>query len=663
MSPSQLLQGLNEQQREAVATTAAPLCILAGAGSGKTRVLTRRIAYRSATGTADPRRVLALTFTRKAATEMRGRLRQLGMRDNVNAGTFHGIAYAQLRSWWGDRGAKPPELLDRKVGFVGRLIPRAMESVTPFDIIVEIEWAKARLITPETYAAEVDRFDRKTPVSAARVADLFARYEEEKQRRNLVDFDDLLGLCARALRHDREFGAAQRWRANHLFVDEFQDVNPLQFRLLTEWLGDSADLCVVGDPNQAIYAWNGADASYLTDFRRHFRSATTIELRQNYRSTPQILAVANTVLGTGRGLIPNVADGPLPKIRSYPSDVAEAEGIARNARDARPPGGRWADQAVLVRTNAQLTTIEKAFRAAKIPVHTRSGAGLLEQDAVKRALRTMARTPSLDVAIADLQQVVSEISEESASVEDALKTANLEALIQLGTEFRIIDPQGGPAAFEAWLRATVGNEANTYGDAVDLATFHAAKGLEWPVVHIGGMERGLVPIGHAKDQSSRAEERRLAYVALTRAEQELHLSWAAERTFGTRTAERYASPYLEDVELALQALAEGRSPNDLVQRVSAERAKLREKRAGEASAAQRKKKPGEDPVLDALKAWRLRTARAANVPAFVVFSDKTLEAVAEAKPTTHKALLKISGIGPVKVTRYGDDLLEVLTGL
>src|SRR5438445_4235864 len=265
MAHERLFDGLNPSQREAGATDAEPLCILAGAGSGRTRVLTRRIAYRVAEGTADARHVVALTFTRKAAGELSGRLAALGVRDDVVAGTFHAIAYAQLRRRWADRGERPPALLDRKLRLLGPLLPRRRPAaVQAADLAAEIEWAQARLIGPRDYEPAAELAGRRPPIPGSAMADLYERYGAEKRRRGLVDFDDLLLRCADALATDAEFAAAQRWRFRHLFVDEFQDVNPAQHQLLAGWLGNRADLCVVGDPDQAIYAWNGADAGYLT---------------------------------------------------------------------------------------------------------------------------------------------------------------------------------------------------------------------------------------------------------------------------------------------------------------------------------------------------------------------------------------------------------------
>ncbi|MBK5221852.1 MAG: ATP-dependent DNA helicase UvrD2 [Acidimicrobiia bacterium] len=677
MDPDRLLDDLNDAQRAAVTSTAAPLCIIAGAGSGKTRVLTRRIGHRVATGDADPRHVLALTFTRKAAGELGKRLRALGMRDTVAAGTFHSVAYAQLRARWTERDVRPPELLDRKVRFVAGLVPRDVKAV---DVVGEIEWATARRIGPGTYVHEASLANRTPPVPAKVVASVFERYEEAKRQRRMIDFDDLLRLCIRDLA-DPEVAAAQRWRFRHLFVDEFQDVNPLQFDLLKGWLGDRPDLCVVGDPNQAIYAWNGADAGYLTDFERWFPGSGQVELSENYRSSPQILAVANAVLSPSRPksspLRANRPEGPAPTIVKYANDDSEAKGIARAVRDAHSPGSRWSSQAVLVRTNAQTALVGEALRSAGIPHRVRGGTGLLEQAEVRTALANLRRHPgTYTAAIADLAASIGDgepATDDEAEVptdqSDAVaeRRASLEMLVRLAHDYERIDPIPSVSSFAGWLSATVGSDSPDR-DAVDVTTFHAAKGLEWPIVHLGGLEHGLVPIGHAKTAGALAEERRLFYVAVTRAEQRLRCTWAETRTFGQRTMNREASPYLEQVEAAASmAVLAGEGPSDWKAFLRHEREKLattdpRSPRTGRRG--RRGAPAGLDPddteIFEALKRWRATKAKAAGVPAYVVFSDATLVAVAGARPSNRSQLRSLPGIGPVKIERHGDELLAVV---
>ena len=639
---------------------APTLVIEAGAGSGKTRVLTRRIAHQAHNGQIDPRHVLALTFTRKAAGELANRLRSLGLRDSVAAGTFHAAAYAQLRGRWADRGIDPPTLLDRKVGFIARLVGSGSKA-SPIELASEIEWAKARMVLPSQYPAAVNAEGRRTPVDASEMADIFKRYESEKQRRRLVDFDDLLRLCARELAEDREFTAALHWRYRHVFVDEFQDVNPLQFALLRAWVGGRDDICVVGDPNQAIYGWNGADAHYLTDFGDHFPEAETIILDQNYRSSPQILTAADSVLaGNGQrsGLKANRPDGIEVHVGSFPTDRAEAAGVARAVRDLHRPGASWSAQAVLVRTNAQAALFEGALAKARIPFRVRGSRPLCDDPDVKRALSTISRSSVLfEVAVNDFE---AELIADSDPDQDAHtdRQATLQTLVRLARDYMALDQQPTATGFAHWLRDTTGGaESDPTGDAVYVSTFHAAKGLEWPIVHLAGLEDGLTPIGHAKTPDALAEERRLIYVAMTRAEQTLRCTWAEKRTFGSRTVARRPSPYLAN--LSGQRATEQDRP-DTRAGIGGARASLRAVKGTGRRAPDGDLDEDGQRAFAALKGWRADEARKAGVPAFVVFHDKTLAAIAAAHPETADDLLAISGIGPVKAQRYGSAVLAAV---
>jgi len=681
-----LLDGLDPSQQEAVVSEAAPLCILAGAGSGKTRVLTRRIAHRVTVGSAEAGRTLVLTFTRKAAGELRSRLQSLGVRDQVAAGTFHGIAYTQLRRRWADRGEMAPTLLESKVRLLAPLLSRARnESRNPAlvhtpDLATEIEWAKARMVTPARYEAAAQVSGRRLQFPLATMAAIFQHYEDDKRRRRMVDFDDLLAGCVQALEDDPEFAAGQRWRFHHFFVDEFQDVNPVQFRLLRAWLGERLDLCVVGDPNQSIYAWNGADPMLLTEFPQHFAGAEVLHLDHNHRSTPQVVSVASAVLGPSQ--VPPKAtrpDGPLPVIRRFETDDAEGRGIARILRRAHAPGVGWARMAVLTRTNAQLVLLEEHLRSAGVPCRHTGDGSLLRQAEVRAALAHMRRSTAGTTFTSRLSDVEA-MSLEPGSLEPGSlepggeanrdehsgneRRLNLQTLVRLGRDYAALDPAGSVDGFLAWLRAGGRGEGPQQGtDAVELTTFHRAKGLEWSVVVVAGLEDGLVPIGRARTPEAEEEERRLLYVALTRALDEVHCTWAEHRTFASRTMARSHSPYLEPVEAAIATMAPGgdAGPVGIPARVRAQRDELRERRhrapiAGAGTAG------GEaaESALATLRAWRSATARASGVPAFVIFHDATLGALAEARPSTRAELLALPGLGAVKAERYGDTLLALL---
>ena len=747
---ARLLEGLDESQRHAVTVEAAPLCVLAGAGSGKTRVLSRRIAWRVANESATGRHVLALTFTRKAAGELRERLAVLGVRDQVAAGTFHAVAYAQLRRWWADQGRAAPVLLDRKGALLHRLIgspsgsldrrggtrragasdpsssdgesDQAASLVGP--LAAEIEWAKARLVEPDAYVDAAVGADRRPPLAPSEVAQVYSGYEAEKRRRGLVDFDDLLIALAAAMETEEELAAAQRWRFRHLFVDEFQDVNPAQWRLLSAWLGTRTDLCVVGDPNQAIYGWNGADPGMLATFAHRRPDATVVQLDANYRSSPQVLSVAAAVLshdarraGPRTPLRAHCPDGPVPDVVSYDSDRAEAAGIARRLRQARLPGTSWSRLAVLARTNAQLVLVEEALAAARIPCRVAPGAAFARRPEVQAALVRLKQSPrwhTLETAIRDLE--LSAAAEEEAHrqteetltghagspsgademidrkrVDAAERALALGTLARLAREYQALEQGASVEGFVVWLASTLAGEqpGEASGDAVELTTFHRAKGLEWPVVFVAGLEEGLVPIAHAVSMEAEAEERRLLYVALTRAQLELHCSWARRRTLGHRAMTRCPSPYLEAIEAVSRALVTGERLADVPRLIQEERRRLLTVATGTAST--RARRPGgrvrghelrqahdlrqagppfrrpadlmarsaEPKLLEALRTWRARSARAAGVPPHVVLHDTTLAAVAASRPSSMEELVGLPGLGPLKANRYGAELLDL----
>ena len=686
-APTHLLEGLTPAQRTAVTTTASPLCILAGAGSGKTRVLTRRIAWRAGIGDLDPRRVLALTFTRKAAGELTSRLRSLGLREQVAAGTFHAVAYAQLRTRWAERDIAPPVLMTRKVGFVAQLLSSSERSTPAIDFVAEIEWAKARMVDPDRYAAVASAAGRRPPISFEATARVYERYETERRAKRMIDFDDMLRVCLRDIEADEAFAASQRWRFAHLFVDEFQDVNPLQHALLEAWRGDRDDLCVVGDPNQAIYSWNGADPELIRTFATRHPGAEVVRLTDNHRSSPQILAVANALLVGGRGVdhegtqLATRPDGPVPSIRDFADERTEAAMIARAVRDHHGPGARWSSQAVLVRINAQIPILEEAMRNASIPFRVRGAAPLLDQPEVKAALAQLRRSsaPFTD-ALHDLALSV-ETDDPALDTElAAQRRANIDAVVQMGRDYLAIEDPPTTNGFLLWLTATTrADQPDPSGDAVELMTFHAAKGLEWPVVHLAGLEQGYLPINHAKTPEAWAEERRLFYVACTRAERELLCTWSRTRTFGERSVPRDRSEFLDAFAVACDALESGVDPVAV-----GKGARPTGGRAGATASTRRptgrrtgagrgpRPRPGSypegldpehRPLFDALRAWRSERSKEADVPAFVVCNDHTLAEIARRRPADRTSLRAVNGMGEIKVSRFGDEILAIVASI
>ena len=666
-----LLEGLDATQREAVTSPAAPLAILAGAGSGKTRVLTRRIAWQASHGALEPAHALAVTFTRKAAGELRARLTRLGVRQSVTAGTFHAIALAQLRRRAADQGRSMPGLLERKVRLLVPMMPgRGSEAgLQAADIAAEIEWAKARLVRPEGYEVAVATAGRVPPRSPSEVATLYNRYEREKRKRGVVDFDDLIWSCADLLERDAEFAATSRWRFRHLFVDEFQDASAAQFRLLAGWLGDRAELCVVGDPDQAIYGFAGADPSYLTAFKARFSvdrfpAVGVVRLGSNYRSSPQVVAAATAVLGARPQAVRAARpEGPSPSITAYATDEAEAAGVARALRDAHGPERAWRRMAVLYRINAQSALFEEALSRAGIPYRVRGNSRFLDRPEVKvglDALRAAAKqSPGRRFAehLADLTEDAAGLPEE--------RREHADALARLGREY--VEAEGGTGSvdgFLAFLHAALrgDDDGGVSGDAVELLTFHRAKGLEWDSVFVTGLERGLVPISHAKTTAALDEEQRLLYVALSRAERALHLSWARQRTMGLRTLHRNASPWLARIEHALDPVGDRTPPADVATRLREAREKVARAGAGSSKATPSKipTDPADSELMAALVEWRRRLARASGVPAYVIFHDTTLAALATARPNTPAELLSVAGVEPVKAGRYGEAVLALV---
>lgn len=641
-----LLTGLSEAQREAVAADDSMLCVLAGAGSGKTRVLTRRVAWLADSERIDPAHALILTFTRKAASELTRRLAGLGLDHGVATGTFHSVAYAQLRARWADRGVRAPRLIDRRRPLFGEVLPE-LDRATVGRALGELDWARARLIGPGEYP----NADRSPPIDAERLAEAFVAYAELKKRRRLVDFDDLLGFACRDLHADQTYAEAIQWRFRHFFVDEFQDVNPLQSALLDAWRSEREDLCVVGDPDQAIYGWNGADATHLIDFAQR-PDVRTIALHENFRSAPAVVAMANQVLDANRPL-PHVHRGADadPILVGHADDRAEAAAVARAARDAHRPGSTWSAQAVLVRTNAQTALIQDACAAAGVPYRVRGGRTFVDHPTVASAVESLRRASGgLRQFLPDLRAL--DLGEKPAN--DA--TEHLDVVVRLAVDQLRIDRDTTAAAFADLLATAAESEViGPSADAVDILTFHAAKGLEWPVVHLAGLEDGYVPTWRARSPAELAEERRLLYVAMTRARDQLTMHWARERSFGERTVERLRSPFLRVFDEHRLDLPEQPAPGV--------RSSMRDRRQD--LDHNEPFNVAHDALHATLLAWRSQAARAAGVDPGAVLSDEVLLQIAHRRPSTHDELAEVAALSAVRRQRYGDTVLRLVaeTGL
>ncbi len=687
---SDLLEGLNDAQREAVTASTGPVAIAAGAGTGKTRVVAHRAAYAVATGVVDERRILLVTFTEKAGREMAARVAGLGLR-SVTARTFHSAALAQLRHFWPSwRGEESvPEVLGDKFRIVSplaRRLPGGYRFTPTKDLIDEIEWAKSRRLGPESYAG---RAERTPPIPVELFVRLFRDYERAKRRQGVIDFDDILSLTVDLLEDDRE-AAEQVWsRYSWFTVDEFQDTTPLQYRLLELWLGERRDVCVVGDEDQTIYSFAGATPAHLISFGDRFEGARVIPLLENYRSSPQVLELANRLLAaTGRSkrLTATRGDGPKPKIVSMTDGDAETARVVESVRGLIGEGVAANEIAVLVRLNAQIATFEAVFTRAGIPYQVR-GQHFFERRDVKSAIEELRRVsdalagdelveavverwgsrlgfdPEADVegrearerqaALVTLLAIVREtaagsvVPTESDGPAGSGESVNGEAALSASPALSARD------AVMVKLSARAERERAGSADGVELLTYHRAKGLEWDAVFMPSLEEGLLPVAQAgDDDAALAEERRLLYVGITRARVHLSLSWAQQRESASgKLQRRTMSRFLRDLGAVPPAGS-----------VSAART-----RSGSASGSRGAgSRPPVDisdvdmPLLDALKAWRLERAREDQVPAYVVANDATLAEIATRRPATDSALLDVSGIGPSKLEKYGHDILRIV---
>ena len=664
VDPTALLADLDPEQLDAVKATSGAVVIHAGAGSGKTRVISRRTAYAIATEVVPADQVLVVTFTDKAATEMVARLRSLGL-PGVTARTFHAHALSQLRHFWpaGHEGAPLPDLLDSKLPIISRLarqLPGHYRFTPSKDLADEIEWAKARRIAPTAYEREAAAAHREPPIPVDLFARIFADYERAKVRANRIDFDDLLVETVILLEGDADAAATVRARKSWFSVDEYQDTNPLQQRLLELWLGDRDDLCVVGDEDQTIYTFTGATSDYLTEFTARHPGAREITLSRNYRSSPEILSLANKLLaseGRRKQLVATVPAGQAPSIRGFANGDAELAAIVASIRglvgDPEATGAlrsgmtQAAEIAILVRINAQIPPIEAALTKARIPFRVR-GQRFFERQEVREVLRLLKKLPETATGpmLAHLveERLITEMGylagDDSGGPAARERTASLALVIELAQEAAVADPTINSAGLLAEFSGRATAEAEGSADGVNLLTYHRAKGLEWDAVFLPQLEEGTLPIRQAKTDHEIAEERRLLYVGLTRARRHLALTWAE-----MRDSRRRPSRFL--------AALEGRA--SVPGRVNIIPG------APMNAGATRRARDEDSPLMNALVEWRLTAARSDGVPAYVIAPDTLLIDIAAQRPTTIPALRRMKGMGPSRLARYGNEIIEITT--
>jgi DNA helicase-2/ATP-dependent DNA helicase PcrA len=655
-----VLAGLDPEQEEAARAIRGPVCILAGAGTGKTRTITHRIAYAVRTGAVPVGQLLAVTFTARAAGEMRTRLRALGVGrgaggPGVQALTFHAAALRQLR-YFGPRvlGGPVPELVDNKIRLVATAAAQAgvreTDRAALRDLAAEIEWAKVTLCPPSLYPARSAEAGREPPVPAGTIVAVMAAYEEAKARAGVLDFEDLLLVTAAAIEEHRDVAEELRSRYRHFVVDEYQDVSPLQQRLLDAWLGGRDDLCVVGDPNQTIYSFTGATPDHLLSFPRRFPGATVVRLVRDYRSTPQVVQLANRVLDrrSALRLVGQRAAGPEPTFAEYDDEPAEAASVSAACRAKLDAGTPASEVAVLFRVNAQSEVYERALADAGVPYVLRGGLRFFDRTEIREALlllRGAARSAESGEKLADLvRDVLSALSWSAGSAPAGgaarERWESLAALVGVAEELAAVQPDAGLGDFLAELEQRAAAQHAPTVQGVTLASLHAAKGLEWDAVFLVGLVEGTVPIQYAVTDEQVAEERRLLYVGVTRARESVALSWALSRAPGgrrTRRRTRFLHGIAPEAAAGRVAPARRRGAVELPDGADTE-------------------------LFGRLRAWRSARAEAQKVPAYVVFTDATLAELAVRQPADVPDLVAVPGIGQSKLDRYGEDVLAIVRG-
>jgi DNA helicase-2/ATP-dependent DNA helicase PcrA len=616
------LDGLNPEQRRAAEAVRGPVCILAGAGSGKTTTITRRIAQQVAAEAFAPTQIMAVTFTDKAAGELRARLAALGVQ-RVRAGTFHSAALRQLRHF---APATVGKILPSKA-LVLRQIANSLPAPFKFrpagDLATEIEWAKNRRIGVARYRAEAE--GREPPIPANLMHRVYRDYEKRKESEGALDFEDLLELTVQLFERDPQ--ACETFRAQYraFTVDEYQDVNLLQQELLEHWLGERDDLCVVGDDYQSIYAFTGAGPEHLLDVPKRYPNALVVRLEENYRSTPQVLELANRLVpklgGAEKVLRPTLADGPEPIVRAFATPEAEGRDIVAAIRTL---GVSLEEVAILCRTNARLTDFEELLHNAHIPFQ---GASLLQRDAARRIVRRLERLAGVDA-----EEAVRAAATEAGWLEqlpdklgdrELVRQTDLARLVALAEVF-----DGDAVAFVKDLRRRF-DPGGDSAKGVHLLTLHRAKGLEFEAVFLPRLEEKELPSRQARTAAEIAEERRLLYVGMTRAKHVLWVTWS-----GT------ASRFLADLGVSVPKVVGDPKPKSAKGKFVPT--------------------PGSDGLYHELAVWRRARADEDEVPPYVVFDNKTLDAIARTRPQTLRDLSALPGIGPAKLERYGAEVLALV---
>ena len=686
METAAIFQGLNEQQRVAVEAVSGPVCILAGAGSGKTTTITRRIANQVLTRAFEPASIMAVTFTDRAAGEMRQRLERLGVQ-GVRARTFHSAALAQLRFFSPEQ---PPQILPSKamaLRQIANTLPKPYRFRPAADLATEIEWAKNRRISHETYADSIG--DRTPPIPVDLMASVYSRYERGKQERGLIDFEDLLEVTIQMFHRDEWMRERFAEKYRTFTVDEYQDVNLLQETLLRQWVGIRDDLCVVGDDYQSIYGFTGATPDYLLEMPGRFVGTKVVRLETNYRSTPQVLAIANRLVpklgGAEKVLEAHRGEGPEPQLRRFRDASGEIQALVQRITTLHEEGLALEDIAILYRVNFRSEDYEEALAQAGIPYQVTDGA-FLSRAVGRQMLSALKRSSSTAVAddvvkLAVRAGYIEDPSDDLGALE-LTRQNDLARFIRLAQEFDDGVRTGSDFVADVELRFAGAGQ----GRGVNLLTYHRAKGLEFEAVFLPRVEEGELPFKRARSDDAIAEERRLFYVGITRAKTHLTITWVND---GRRKGSPFVTELMQDgerkplarseprigiaAEVGLEVSVSGGYHGTIVELeddravVELDGGSLLTIPFGEVVTCGGKSLPLDPPgdaqdqeLLAALKKWRLEKAKADGMPAFVIFHDSTLEAIASSKPSTIEELGTVSGVGPTKLERYGDDIIELV---
>jgi len=701
VSPDALLDDLDPEQRQVATALTGPVAVIAGAGTGKTRAITYRIAYGVATGTYNPTSVLAVTFTTRAAGELRARLQQLGAY-GVQARTFHSAALRQAQYFWPRvYGGELPQVLDNRMGLVAEAAGRLRVRVdTPGlrDLVSEISWAKVSNVSAEDYPRLAAQHTRQLasydPETVSRV---FAAYEKAKRDRGRIDFEDIL-LCAAALMSEHaDIAETIRRTYRHLVVDEYQDVSPLQEALLNLWRGNRAELCVVGDPAQTIHSFAGAQAAYLTGFGQRFPAATVIRLVRDYRSTPQVVRCANSIMAApkddaGRsGFRPVVlqaqqSTGPEVEFVESPDESTEAADVADWLAQQAADGVDFRDMAVLFRINAQSPPIEQALADRNIPYLVRGGERFYERPEVRQTLLTLRTATRAGTgteqgsAVEQVKDVLITLGWTQQPPEGAgalrERWESLAALLTVAEDLQAeadVAAAAGDGSAEPLTLAVVSAELDRRAETqhvptaqgVTISTLHSAKGLEWDAVALLGIHEGSLPFVLATSPEQISEEQRLLYVGVTRARRLLRVSWSRTRSGNghARTPSRFLQPVLPD---SLRGPANGQRS---ARRSRHSALSMHCQSCGRSLTGAAERKIGrhldcpatyDERTMALLREWRRQEAADQKLPAYCIFTDATLIAIAEARPRSTADLIKVQGLGRTKADKYGEHVLAII---